>query len=270
MMATQIDPRYPIIGPSVRIIIVLLVLCSAGTKADDLAAALQAFDNAQYSDSLRQLEIFAKAHPKNPAALYYLGRSQYHAGDFKAAEKSLEALLKDHPEHIEGHYLMGSITVARVSEVSVFRKIATAKAALASWLTVVQLDPKHVEGLYAVISFYITAPAFAGGDLDKAKAELPRLEALNPDWAMLAQASLSNKEKQVEQAQALYQTASQRIQERAFPLFALANFQLTQQNYCAALATLSEYEQRHHAWNDPKADATKALREKIESAMGSK
>ena len=153
---------------------------------------------------------------------------------------------------------------------SVFQKIGTAKDALASWLTVVQLDPKHVEGLYAVISFYISAPAFAGGDLDKAKTELPRLEALNPDWAMLARASLSNKENQIDQAQALYQTASQRIQERAFPLFALANFQLTQQNYAAALATLSEYEQRQHAWNDPNADVSNALREKIETAMRSK
>ena len=124
MMATQIDPRYPIIGPSVRIIIVLLVLCSAGTKADDLAVALQAFDNAQYSDSLRQLEVFTKAHPKNPAALYYLGRSQYHAGDFKAAEKSLEALLKDHPEHIEGHYLMGSIREVVVGSEKFVQRLA--------------------------------------------------------------------------------------------------------------------------------------------------
>ena len=270
MKARQMNSRRSLTARSLAIFATLLILWSAGAKTDDLAVALQAFDNAQYDDALRQLQVLAKAQPKNPTVLYNLGRSQYHAGDFAAAHVTLETLLKDQPEHIEGHYLMGSTNIARVSEASLFRKARTAKDALTSWLTVVELNPKHVEGLYAVISFYITAPGFVGGDLDKAKAELPRLEALSPDWAMLARASLLNKEEQVEQAQALYQTASQRIQERAFPLFALANFQLTQQHYAAALTTLAEYEQRHHAWNDPNTKVTSALREKIESAMGPK
>jgi len=254
-----------------RAIGLFLILASMSypqTATADLSTALQLFDDGAFTEAQQKLDALAIEQPTNPEVLYYLARSQYRADNFDQAKATLDGLLKNHPNHIEAHYLMGSINVARVPGVSVFRKVSTAKDALASWLKVVSLDPKHIEGLYAVISFYTTAPSIAGGDLKKARAELPRLEALSPNWAMLAEASLLSKEQKLDEAEVLYRSASQHIQERAFPLFALANFQHTNQKYADALTTLTEYERRQHAWNDPKERVVTALRDKIESALG--
>ena len=251
----------------------LLLFCSlAGSAAFavDLNRALQEFDAGRYPVALEQLAALAQQHRHDASINYYLARSQYHAGQYDQANATLETLVKAHPEHVEAHYLLGSVQVARVNDVNIFKKVGVAKQALAAWEQTVTLDPEHVEGLYAVISYYTSAPALAGGDLAKARNKLPRLRELDPGWAMLAEASLLDKDQQRDSAGVLYKAAAESIQHRAFPLFALASHQLTQDQLEPALQTLSLYAQRKHSWNDPDESVIGMLRGQILAAMGDK
>jgi tetratricopeptide (TPR) repeat protein len=251
----------------------LILICSlAGPAAfaTDLEQALRDFGTGRYPAALEQLAALAKQHQNDANISYYLARSQYHAGQFEQASTTLETLIENHPEHVEAHYLMGSVQVARVGNVNIFRKAGIAKQGLAAWEQTVTLDPNHVEGLYAVISYYTSAPALAGGDLGKARARLPQLRDLDQGWAMLAEASLLDKDKQPEDAETLYRAAAESIQNRAFPLFALANHQLAQDHFKPALQTLTIYEQRSHTWNDPDESIIGMLRGRILAAMGDK
>lgn len=252
----------------------ILLLLSAPIAANNLAAkpALETFYSAEsradYIDALTQFRDLHERHPEDPELAYYLGRSLYHQRQLEEADEVLSSNIERYPEHVESHYVLGSVKLTRVSEVSVFRKIGMAKAAIGAWEQTVELDPDHVEALYGVVEFYFNAPGMAGGDKELAETRLAELAELSEPWANLSRASRALRAKSYQDAEALFQSAIAGIPNRAFPQLMLANAYLQQDKFHDALKALDTYKQRERTWNDPGVTQTELMAARIYQGLG--
>lgn len=255
-------------------IALILLLLGAPGYANNLAAkpALETFYNASsradYVDALNQFRDLHERHPDDPELAYYLGRSLYHQRQLEEADEILSRNIERYPEHVESHYVLGSVKLTRVSEVSVFRKIGMAKAAIGAWEQTVALDPNHVEALYGVVEFYFNAPGMAGGDKALAEAKLAELAQLSKPWADLSRASRAVRAESYQDAEALFKSAIAGIPNRAFPQLMLANAYLQQDKFDDALKALNTYKQRERTWNDPSVTQTELMAARIYQGLG--
>lgn len=248
------------------LIALLVATLGAGNPAlanDTLESALSDFALGQYDAALKRFQQMHELSPDNPDLTFYLARSLYRKLELEPAEALLLSSIKRHPEHVESHYLLGSVQLSRVAEVNLFKKAGLAKSAVQSWEHAVKLDPEHAEALYGVASFYLSAPGIAGGDKTLGEQKLTELEALSPPWADLTRASVALRAEEFENAEQYFKAAISGIPGRAFPTLMLANLYLKQEQYEAALKTLTEYQNRTKTWNDPGEEQTALLAGKI-------
>lgn len=242
---------------------VLIGSANATLASKPIEAALSDFNDGQYDAALQHFRQLHEASPDDPDLTFYLARSLYRKLELETAESLLLKSIERHPQHVESHYLLGSVQLSRVAEVNLFRKAGLAKSALKSWEQAVELDPDHAEALYGVASFYLSAPGIAGGDQKLGKQKLAELERLSPPWADLTRASVALRDEAFDEAEQLFKTAIQGIPGRAFPTLMLANLYLKQEKYENALTTLEDYQNRDRTWNDPGPEQTALLAGKI-------
>ncbi|MFT7245725.1 MAG: tetratricopeptide (TPR) repeat protein [Candidatus Azotimanducaceae bacterium] len=249
-----------------RTVIVALLSIMAMTEVyatNTIVEAVSAFEKGQYELAKSGFRELHRANPNDPQLSFYLARSLYRHQELEAAEKILLKSLEQFPTHVESQYLLGSVHLSRVAEVSIFRKAGLASSAVTAWEQVVTLDPTHAEALYGVASFYLTAPGIAGGDKKLGMQRLAELEALSPPWALLTEASLALRDEQYERAEQLFKNAIKGIPGRAFPSLMLTNLYVKQERFDLALTQLEAYKSRTKTWNDPGLAQTELMAGKI-------
>jgi len=254
-------------------LLVTILVAVLGARAEAMSSesdALSAFMAAKYEVAREGFQQLHKVNPKDPQLAFYLARSLYLHQELEAAEALLLKSLKQHPEHVESQYLLGSVQLSRVAEVNIFRKAGLASSAVEAWEQAVSLDPTHAEALYGVASFYFSAPSIAGGDKRLGTKKLADLEALSPAWAQLTRVSIVMRDENYTEAEQLLKQAIEGIPDRAFPTLMLANIYLKQENFPLALATLLTYQARQKTWNDPGPAQTSLLAGKIYEGLDRK
>lgn len=253
-------------------VLLALLFSNELSAAESPSQAKAMFDNAATPEEYKQaLAALTEAHrdsDEDAELTFYLGRSLFHDQQLEAADELLTANIKKHPEHDMSHYVLGSVKLTRVAEVSLFRKIGMAKAALSSWQRAYELNPDNVEALYGIVEFYYTAPGVAGGDKTLGAEQLEVLASVSEPWADLSKASRAAQAESFQEAEALFQKAIQGIPHRAFPQLMLANTYVRQEEYEAALKALERYRQRDKTWNDPGTPQIELMAARIYSGLG--
>ena len=248
-------------------VIILIVQPVQANPNGQLSHALTNFAAAQYDAALTQLKLLSSQQQNDPMITYYLARSYFHDGQFKQARTLLEASIRNHPDHSESHFLLGSVKMTMVSDVNLFRKLGLVRSALTSWQDAVALNGQHIEGRYGIASFYTSAPGIVGGDLEKARSQLKLLRQISEPYSLLVDSSLSAKDDDFVTAEKLLLEAIAAIPDRAFPTLILANFYFRQDRFRDALEAVESYRQRHRTWNDPNESQTALLAGRIYVAL---
>jgi len=249
-------------------ILMILVVLPMQAKTDtELQQALASFNQANYEGALRQLIALSKQQPNDSATTYYLARSYFRDGQLAQARKLLERNIARYPEDSESHFLLGSVKLTLVAEVNLFKKFGLARSALKSWQDAVALDAAHIEGQYALASFYTSAPGIIGGDLDKAREKVKQLGQLSEPYSLLVYASLNTRDKKFAEAEKLLLEAVASIPDRAFPTLILADFYFRRERYSDALQAIASYRKRDQTWNDPRESQTALLAGQVYAAQ---
>ncbi len=208
-------------------------------------------NQVNYESILVEYNKLAKVQQGDLELIFRIALTEYKMGNYLNAQRTIKKLLKADPSNIDAHYLAGILSMSLVQEVNIFRKPGLAKAALNSWRRVVQLEPDHIQGNYAVFSYYVEAPSIVGGDFEKARKILKHLEVISPPYAELAKGLLNNKEKQYKAAEAHYLNATKAITDRASPFFAISMFYFQREEFHKALEALQQYQKADKIWHDP-------------------
>jgi tetratricopeptide (TPR) repeat protein len=206
--------------------------------AADLAQARKLYSFTNYEAALKLLLPM----PQKDGPTYLLiGQSYYGQGDFKKATENLEKAVAAEPRNSEYFLWLGRAYGRRAETSSPFTAPGYASKTRQHFEKSVELDDKNIEALNDLFEYYLEAPGFLGGGLDKATKMAERIAALNETEGYSARAKLAEKRKEFSGAEQQLRRAVELAPKQAGRLIDLARllakqgrFQESDQTFQAA------------------------------------
>jgi tetratricopeptide (TPR) repeat protein len=195
---------------------------SAGSALDQ---ARKLYNLTDFEGSLKVLH----AIPQKDAAVYeWTGRDYYMLADYKKATEALEKAAAADPSNAEIALWLGRAYGRRAETSSPFTAPGNASKARQWFERSVQLNPKNTEALSDLFEYYLEAPGFLGGGLDKAESLVRDINKVDVGEGHWAQARLAEKRKDFGSVEEHLRRAIDASPQRIGRLIDLARF-LTKQ-----------------------------------------
>jgi Flp pilus assembly protein TadD len=211
--------------PAAALLAVWPLLAVSSVELDQARKLYQLTD---YDASLKLLEAI---QPKDGAVLELIGRNRYMQGEYKKATEILEKAVADDPANSEYELWLGRAFGRRAETASPFTAPSSANKARQHFEKAVQLDPHNMEALSDLFEYYLEAPGFLGGGLDKAVGIAGQMASMDPVEGHWAEARLAERRKEFDTAEHHLQLAARMAPEQASRLIDLAKFLARQGRY---------------------------------------
>jgi tetratricopeptide (TPR) repeat protein len=142
------------------------------------------------------------------AALMASGHASIAKKEFAVAADSFKKASELDPKSAEAFLWYGNALGQAAATASSFKQAFMAPKMKHAWERAVQLDSCNVEARESLVQFYEQAPGIMGGSMDKARAELAEIKAIDPYRGEIQAANLAQRQKDLPGAAAAYETAS--------------------------------------------------------------
>lgn len=202
-----------------RLLLALVAAVVAG--AADFDRAKLAYDRTNYDEALG---ILNKSGETGARVLELKGKAWFMKGDFKRAADLFEQAVQAEPQNSVLHHWVGKAYGRRAETSSVFTAPGYASKARQSFEKAVQLNPKNQEALNDLFEFYLQAPGFLGGGMDKAAALVEKIAALDPAERHYAQARVAEEKKEWQTAETQLRRAADLAPQQVGRVLDLARF----------------------------------------------
>jgi tetratricopeptide (TPR) repeat protein len=226
------------------------LILSAGS---DLDHARKLYNVTNFEGSLKEL---LKLPQKDAAAWELIGRNYYMLGEYKKATEALEKAVAADPSNGETAMWLGRAYGRRAETSNPFAAPGQASKARQWFERSVKLNPQNPEALSDLFEYYLDAPGFLGGGLDKAVALVPQIEALDPGEGHWARARIAEKRKEYGSAEDYLRRAIEANPQRIGRLLDLAKFLAKQGRFQEADQSIEQAEKL--APNSPRVIYAKA------------
>jgi tetratricopeptide (TPR) repeat protein len=198
-------------------------LLAAGSSG--LERALNLYDLTAFDESLRVLQSM----PVKDAPVYDLmGRDYYMQGDYKRSTEFLEKALAAEPGVAMHALWLGRAYGRRAESASIFTAPGFATKARQYLERAVELDPRNLDALADLFDYYVEAPGFLGGGMEKAQRTAAQLSLVSPAEGYLAEAKLAEKRNQYSAAETHLRKAVEVAPQQIGKLIELARFLVRQ------------------------------------------
>jgi len=201
----------------------LFVALAGGLWASspEFEQARKLYGLTDFDGSLKALQ----AIPQKDAAVYTLmGRDYYMLGDYKRATEVLDRAIAADASSAEAYLWAARAYGRRAETSSPFTAPGQASKARQYFEKSVQLDPKNVEAMGDLFEYYLEAPGFMGGGIDKAHALAVRMGAISPSEGHWAEAKIAEKRKEYSTAEAQLRSAIDAAPQQVGKIVELAKF----------------------------------------------
>jgi len=183
------------------------------------------------TDFDQSLRILQSVPEKNAEVYDLIGRNFYMQGDFKRATEALEKSVAANPEDSNSALWLARAYGRRAETSSPFTAPGYASKARTFFEKSVQLNPRNLDAINDLFEYYLEAPGFLGGGLDKAQSLVPRISQINEGEGYWAQAKLAEKRKQFSTAEDHLRRAIQAAPHQVGRFIDLARFLAKQGRY---------------------------------------
>jgi Flp pilus assembly protein TadD len=181
-----------------------LLAVSLHPSSDVLVRARVLYDRTNYEASLK---ILTTDRAPGSATYALLGKNYFQMGDLKRAVEYLEKAADLEPANSEYALWLGRAWGRRAETSKFVSAPHYASKARQYFEKAVELDPHNREALDDLFLFYLEAPGFLGGGLEKAGAIARRTEPLSAPEYHYDLAQLAEKRKDMSTAEAELRTA---------------------------------------------------------------
>jgi len=208
--------------PGLRVIGIMAlagVLAFAATTPVEQARAL--YHRTDYDAALK---LLLPLETKDGPTWELMGQSYFMQGDFKRAGEAFQKAVAADPARSGYHLWLGRAFGRRAETSSPFTAPGLASKARQSFEKAVELNPRNAEAMNDLFEYYLQAPGFLGGGLDKAAALAARIRDLDPAEFHFAQAQLAEKRKEWGTAEQQLRRAVDLAPRQAGRLLDLAKF----------------------------------------------
>jgi len=200
-----------------------------------LAASSAELDQArklyQLTDYEGSLQILRAIQPKDGPIFELIGRNHYMQSEYKKATESLEKAVAAEPDNSDYQLWLGRAFGRRAETASPFTAPSNANKARQHFEKAVQLNPRNMEALSDLFEYYLEAPGFLGGGLDKAVGIAGQMASVDEVEGHWAQARLAERRKEFDTAEHHLQLAARMAPEQVSRLIDLARFLAKQGRY---------------------------------------
>jgi tetratricopeptide (TPR) repeat protein len=191
--------------------------------AGPLEQARQLYARTQYREAIQLLTPLSDS--KDGRIQELIGKAWFMLADFKKAESAFEKAIAVNPDSSEYHHWLGKAYGRRAESSNPLSAPLLANKARKSFEMAVELDPKNIEAVNDLFSYYVEAPGFLGGGLDKAaKLAETRIQPVDPVEYHYALAQLSERRKEFKTAELHFRRAFQLAPNSVGRAIDLANF----------------------------------------------
>lgn len=170
----------------------MLLSVTASASQDLLERAKELYQRTDYKASL---QVLANDHSPSASTHCLIGKNHFMLGEWKLATDSFEQALALAPNNAEYALWLGR-AYGRRAETSSFVTAGFYAAKTRQYLEkAVALSPHYNEALNDLFAYYLEAPGFVGGGVDKAEAIALRIAERSPAEYHFAEAQLAEKRK---------------------------------------------------------------------------
>lgn len=190
----------------------LMVMLGAATVSQALTAAEpNRYANAGYAGPEGTVALLLKADTNSREAQSLFGQLFARHDDFETVVELLEEAAEADDAGALPHlrFAQASCQLANHPDTGMLSKPGLASDCRAGFEQASKLDPKLLPAWQGLFDYYRIAPAIAGGDIDKAKALIDKMAALDPAEAELAKATLAAMDEQIDQMRSHFAKAAE-------------------------------------------------------------
>ncbi len=199
----KLDLTEPI-ARSLRFIIALLPLFAVAAYAGTLEDASNAVSQQNYQQAIR---LLSGGGAKSLPETLLLGRAYFRIGQFEKAESAFERAVALDPKSSPARNWLGRAQGMRADQANPFSALGLARKARDSFEAAVKLDPKNLEAVSDLFSFYMSAPGFLGGGIEKARALAETVKPLDAAEYATLQGEIAEKGNDYAAAEKFYLAA---------------------------------------------------------------
>jgi len=211
-----------------RLRILTAIVLAAGVaygQGPEVAEARKLYNSTDFERSLKVL----LAIPNKDSAVYELvGRNYYMQCDYKKATEALERAFAMEPANAGFALWLGRAYGRRAETSSPFTAPGQASKARQYFERSVQLNPLNLDAQNDLFEYYLEAPGFLGGGLDKAGATAIQIGKISPAEGQAAEAKLAERRKESGRAEQYLRHAVELAPQQVGRLIDLARFLMKQ------------------------------------------
>lgn len=205
----------------------------------ELRKAEALYQQTRYKDALQAVLPILGQHND---ALLLAGRAAYGLGEYKRATDFLEKAVQANPSSAVYYHWLGRAYGMRAETSLPITAPHYASKARQNFEKSVQLDSSNGEALNDLFEFYLQAPGFLGGGLDKAQALLPKIKAVDPAEEQYALAKLLEARKDFGNAEQHLRRAAELAPKSVGRVLDVARFLARQGRFSESVAWLGRAE----------------------------
>ena len=203
-------------------------LAAAALTAASLQAASPGYDLAkdlyqrtQYKQAIGILERESKP---DAGTMLLLGKAYFGAGDYARATEVLEKGTAMAPKNSEMYSWLGRAWGKRAETSAIWNQPRYAARSRDAFEKSLQLDRNNHDTLDDLTEFYLQAPGFLGGGIDKAEALAKHIASLDASWGQRVYARIREQQKDFTGAEGHLRKAVELAPKQAGKLVDLASF----------------------------------------------
>jgi cytochrome c-type biogenesis protein CcmH/NrfG len=227
-------------GTQFRVAFAMLALTGLATAADPaLVEARKLYNSTDFQASLKVLQ----AIPSKDGAVYELmGRDYYMESEYKRATEALEKAFALEPANSEFALWLGRAWGRRAETAIAFTAPMHASKARQYLEKAVELNPMNLDAQSDLFEYYLEAPGFLGGGLDRAEATAARIAKISQAEGQEALAKLAEKRKESSSAEEHLRRAMELAPQQVGKIIELARFLVKQGRFQEAEQNLEHAE----------------------------
>jgi len=186
------------------------------------------YENKKFAEAEKSLKTIPEKNTDYAASRYYLGRIAFDKKDYDAAVDYFEEATKINNKQSDYYQWLGDTYGSIAQNANVFKQGLLAPKMKKAWESAIALDPKNLDARSSLIQFYLQAPGFMGGSIDKAKETAKQIIAIKPAEGHRQMGNVFNYEKKYPEAEKEY---LEMVKIDPTYLSGLANFYVEQKKY---------------------------------------
>lgn len=201
--------------------LVFAAAASAASSPDVVLRANALYERTEYGDSLN---VLAENSTPDAASYVLSGKNYLMLGDYSRATEFFEKALALHPDSSEYQLWLGRAWGRRAESSGWLMAGVHASKARQCFERAVALDPHNREAKNDLFDFYLNAPGFLGGGIDKAESIARSIAHERPPESEFEQAQIADRRREFAAAEAHLRRAMELAPAEAGRIVDLARY----------------------------------------------